>query len=152
MNKNLVNIQIEDEKSLLEACDLLHDARCDLSTLEVNESEGTWCVKFEREFFEDPTLMKSAPFLFIFTKYTFPHVESQLKLKGIKNYKIIDKSNIGTYTFNECQRHNKVYKLLFCENMEMEITFGEHPSGQLNDLTLLNKEGSYTSFRNPFRS
>jgi len=55
MNDNLVTINISDDKSLLEACDILHDARCDLSTLQVDETNGAWKARFERLFFEDPS-------------------------------------------------------------------------------------------------
>ena len=40
MSENLVTIDILDEASLLEACDILHDSRFNLSTLEFDENKG----------------------------------------------------------------------------------------------------------------
>lgn len=151
MNDNLVRIEIRDNDSLLEACDILHDARFDLSTLHVDEEGGVWNGRFEREFFEDPGLMNYQPKLFIFDKATFPLADSELTLNGIKSYSIEDKSRIGIYHFNECEITGEVVTLLFCEDMKMILTFQDKPQGRLVDHKLLDKMGSFYLFRNPFR-
>ena len=151
MEHNLAKIEISDDKSLHEACDLLHDARCDLSTLDVDKEQGTWLAKFQREFFEDPALMTHKRRFFFFTKSSFPLAETELRLEGIIGYEILDKSHIGVYVFNECQKSNNLCRLLFCEDMEMIITFENKPRGSLTDLRLLDEQGSYYSLRNPFK-
>ena len=151
MTHKLVRIQIHDDASLLEACDLLHDARCDLSTYKFDEENGIWQATFEREFFEDSNLVKSEPRFIILKKHTFPLAESVLTIKGVKNCEIRDKSNIGIYTFNECEIKDNIYMFLFCEDMEMLLTFISKPEGSLIDKRLLDTKSSIYSFRNLFR-
>lgn len=151
MNNNLVKIDITDDKSLLKACDILHDGYCDLSTVEYDKNAGTWKAIFEREFFEDPELMTFEPKFLFFHKVSFPMVKSELSLQGIKTYKIEDKSNIQNYSFSECQIKNKIYKFFFNEDMEMILTFEVSPKGNLIDHELLGKKGSFYKWRNPFK-
>jgi len=80
MNSNLVIIDITDAASLLDACDILHDSRCDLSTLHVDLDEGMWRVRFERAFTEDPDTMTHERKLLFFVKSTFPMAETELTL------------------------------------------------------------------------
>ncbi|MHC4642590.1 MAG: hypothetical protein ACYS32_13170 [Planctomycetota bacterium] len=150
MNDHLVRIEIRDNDSLLEACDILHDARFDLSTLHVGEEVGVWNGRFEREFFEDPSLMNYQPKLFIFVKATFPLADSELTFNGITSYSIEDKSRIGIYHFNECKITGEFVTLLFCEDMKMILTFKDKPQGRLVDHKLMDKTGSIYLFRNPF--
>ena len=142
MNANLVTIDITDKASLLEACDILHDARCDLSTLHVDLDNGVWKATFEREFFEDPSVMTHKRKLFVFTKTTFPLAETELTLSGVKSYEIKDKARIAIFTFNECQIEKNVASLYFCEDMKMTIEFNDRPQGKLVDHKLLDKTGS----------
>jgi hypothetical protein len=146
MNGHLVTIDITDEASLLNACDILHDSRCDLSTLHVDLSRGTWNAKFEREFFEDPDAMKHERKLLFFIKTTFPMAETELTLTGLKSYRIEDNADIGIFMFNECQINGSIATLLFCENMKMILEFESKPQGKLIDVKLLDKTGSmYTT-------
>ena len=151
MNDHLVRIEIRDNDSLLEACDILHDARFNLSTLHVDEEIGVWNGRFEREFFEDPGLMNYQTKLFIFEKATFPLADSELTLNGIKSYIIEDRSRIGIYHFNECEIAGEAVTLLFSEDMKMILTFQDKRQGRLVDHKLLDKTGSFYLFRNPFR-
>lgn len=142
MNSNLVTINITDDASLLEACDILHDARFDLSTLHRDRDGSIWKATFEREFFEDPDLMTRERKLFFFTKTTFPMAETELTLTGLKSYRIEDNSRIRFYSFNKCQITGNVATLLFCENMKIIIEFEGRPQGTLVDLQLLDKTGA----------
>lgn len=152
MNTNLVTIEITNAASLLDACDILHDARCDLSTLQVDLDRGVWQARFEREFFEDPDAMTHERKLLFFTKTTFPIAETELTLKGLKRYRIEDKAHIGIFMFNECQIKGDVATLLFCENMRMILEFESGPHGRLVDLRLLEKTGSmYTTCVKAFK-
>ncbi len=151
MTDKLVKIEIRDHESLMEACDLLHDAQCDVSGLEVDQTAGCWEAPFEREFFEDPNLIQSRRSLLLFTRYTFPLVSSHLTLRNVATYEIRDRSRIGTYTFDECCLRGDTYELLFCEDMEMVLRFRDKPCGELRDLSLLSRKGSLFGFRTPFR-
>ena len=142
MNVNLVTIEINDNDSLLEACDILHDSRCDLSTLEVDKEKGIWKATFEREFFEDPNVITHERKLFVFTKTTFPLAETELTLIGVKSYEIEDKAKIKLFMFNECQIEKNVATLYFCEDMKMTIEFENKPRGNLVGMKLLDKTRS----------
>ncbi len=150
MNPNLVTIEISDETSLLKACDILHDARVDLADATFDAKAGSWRGVFIREFFEDASLISERRGIFG-TKFSFPMAESVLELDNISSCDVVDKSSIGKYTFNECQATQGKYRFLFCEDMEIVVTFREKPSGQLRDIRLLDERGSYFTLRNPFR-
>ena len=152
MNNNLVKIAIVDNDSLLRACDIFHDAYCDLSTVKYDENNGTWKGIFEREFFEDPNLIMVEPKLLVFHKVSFPMAKSELSLEGIKTFTIEDKSKIQIYSFNECQVKNNTYKFFFNEDMEITIIFEDKPKGSLADQKLLDKKGSFYKWRNPFKT
>jgi hypothetical protein len=150
MNDKLIQIEITDHESLMNACDLLHDARFDLAGLEMDREAGSWNASFEREYFEDASLLQSRRRLLLFTKYTFPLVMSKLVLREVASCGIEDKSRIGTYTFNECRLKDKAYELVFCEDMKMTIRFKDRPYGELRDLSLLSKKGSFLALGSPF--
>jgi hypothetical protein len=152
MNTKFVQIEIGDHDSLMKACDLLHDARCDLSALKQDQGIGSWKASFEREFLEDPDLIHSARRLFIFTKYTFPLISSRLTLQDVAFYEIEDRSKIGTYIFDECRLNGDVYEFRFCEDMRMIFRFHDEPHGELRDMDLLPKKGTFFTFRNPFQT
>lgn len=146
MSSNLVTIEVFDEKSLLDACDILHDSRFNISSLKLDENKGIFEARFEREFFEDPKEMTHERKMFFFVKTTFPLAETELTLTGIKSYRIGDKSEIEIYTFNECQMKDGIATLIFCEDMKMVLEFHSKPLGRLADLRLLEKTGSmYTT-------
>lgn len=149
MKDRLVHIDITDDGSLLEVCDILHDAQCDLSTLEYKEQADTLKIIFKRHF-EEPSLMTREPKFLFFEKIIFPLTLSKLSLKGVKDFKVEDKSNISIYTFNECEIKGDDYHFLFCEDMKMVIRFEGAPSGSLFDEKLLDEKGVVYSLRNPF--
>lgn len=151
MGGNLVTIDIADENSLLRACDILHDARFDLSTARFDELAGRWQAMFVREFFEDLSLLRRRRFLFL-SWYTFPMAETTLQLSEITSYHINDRSQIGTYSFNECRPQRGSYRLAFCEDMEISMTFRDKPEGKLQDIKLLDERGSYWAIGDPLRT
>ncbi len=150
MNANLVTIEISDETSMFQACDILHDARFDLGNATLDIQNGTWSGVFIREFLEDASLISEHTGI-IFTTLAFPMAESVLELRGVTGRDIRDRSHIGTYTFNECQASHGTYRFLFCESMEIVVTFREKPQGRLRDIRLLDEHGSFLALRNPFR-
>ncbi len=151
MDNKFVQLEITDQDSLIKACDLLHDARCDSSTVEMDLTKGFWTISFEREFFENPNLMQTKLCFFILTKHFFPLITSKLTFYNVLSYQIEDKSHIGKYMFNKCQIKDDIYELSFCEDMRMLLKFKNKPSGELRDLHLLQKKGSFFTFRNPFK-
>ncbi len=103
MNEKFLNINIENNETFLEACDVLHDAYLDISKIQYNENENIWEAPFEREFLEDPSKIEYQKKYLIFNKVSFPAVYSVLTLKDVKTYRIEDKSKIQIFTFNECR-------------------------------------------------
>jgi hypothetical protein len=151
MNSKFVQLEIRDDDSLMKACDLLHDARCDVSSAALDRNVGRWTALFQRECFEDPDLMQAEPRLFIFTKHAFPFVLSELSLCDVASCEIQDRAHIGTYMFNECRLNGRTYELFFCEDMKIILKFQDKPRGQLCDLNLLEEKGSFFTLRNPFK-
>ena len=139
MENNLVTIDITDNESLLDACDILHDAYCDLSTLHQDITNGVWKVRFEREFTENPNVMTHERKFIFFIKSTFPITDPELTLTGVKNCRIENKVLTDKLTFNECQIKTGVATLLFCEGIKIIVEFEESPQGKLVDLGLLEK-------------
>ncbi len=152
MSGKFVRLDIKDRASLMEACELLHDARCCLSTVEFDRNVGSWKASFDREFLEDPDLIESQPRLLIFAKRTYPFVSSEFVLKGLASYDLADNADIGTYTFNVCRIIGSSYEFWFNEGMKMILRFKDKPRGELRDLKVLPTKGSCYVFRNPFTS
>ncbi len=129
----------------------MHDARFEVSLISFNNNVGLWKGRFEREFLEDKELITNESKLIIFNKVTVPLIDSELTLKGIKNYKINDKSKINRYTFNECKIVNNIVVFKFCEDMDITLIFEDEPRGRLIDFGLLNTKSTFYHFRNPFK-
>ena len=147
MNNNLVLIKISDDKTLMKACDLLHDAKFDLTQMEYDHEGRKWTGVFKREFFEDPTLIETNRKFIIFSRHTFPMVETVLTLDEVANITVSDKAKIEVFTFNECQHQSTKYRLIFCEDMEIVIEFVSQPKGHFRDIKLLDEKGSMLTFR-----
>jgi hypothetical protein len=152
MNEKFLTINIKNDETLLEACDVLHDGCLDISKIKYNEAAGTWEAKFERDFLEDPSKIKYKRKYLIFNKVSFPIVHSVLYLKGIKTYKIEDRSQIQNFTFNECQIKNSSYKFVFCENMTIHFTFNQEPKGTLDDQSFSKEGRFFLTIGKPFKN
>jgi hypothetical protein len=150
MNEKFILINIENNETLLGACDVLHDAYLDISKIQYKENEGTWEAPFEREFLEDPLKIKYQRKYLIFNKVSFPVVHSVLSLRNIKTYKLEDKSRLQKYTFNECQIKNDIYRFDFCEDMIIYFTFNIKPMGNLKDQYFLEEKKSFLTIGKPF--
>ncbi|MHC4504978.1 MAG: hypothetical protein ACYTFI_16865, partial [Planctomycetota bacterium] len=140
----LLQLEIDDEASFLAVCDRLHDASFDLSAMHHDSEAGEWKGLFHRESREDPELIRrtSRRVLLFFRRYDIPLVESELLLSGVRHAEVTDRSKIGRYTFNEARRHGQSWRMVFCEDMEILVTFGAGPRGVLRDTRILDKHGS----------
>lgn len=140
----LARVDITDEASFLKACDCLHDASFDLSAVHLDREAGEWKGIFHREFREDPEPIKrtSRRVLLFFRRYEVPLVESALLLSGVRHVEVTDRSRIGRYTFNEARRHGKAWRMIFCEDMEILVSFGGGPHGVLRDTRFLDEHRS----------
>ncbi len=147
MTSNLVSIQIVDEKTLLDACDLLHDSKFDLTKSTYDSKARIWKGTFKREFFEDPTLMTSKRKFIFLTKHIFPMAEASLTIKNVESINVVDKADIEEFTFNECQPEKNAYRLIFCEDMEIELNINGRPNGKFKDIQVLEEKGSLVTFR-----
>ena len=143
-DKKLVQVDIADEASFLKACDYLHDASFDLSAVHLDRKAGEWKGIFHREFHEDRELIKrtSRRVLLFFRRYEIPLVESELLLSGVRGVEVADRSKIGRYTFNEARRHGQAWRMVFCEDMEILVSFGGGPRGVLRDTRFLDEHRS----------
>lgn len=151
MNEKFIDIAIQDDRSLLEACDFLHDGCLDISKIQYDEAEGTWQAYFEREFLEDPSKIEYERKYLIFNKVSFPAVHSVFTLKGVKTCRVEDKSKIQKYTFNECRIKDSTYRFIFCEDMSIYFTFNEKPAGNLKDHYFLEEKKSFLTIGKPFK-
>jgi len=152
MSEKFLDIAIQDDKSLLEACNFLHDGCLDISKIQYDETEGTWQAPFEREFLEDPSKIEYKRKYLIFSNVSFPIVHSVLTLKGVKTCRIEDKSKIQKYMFNKCRIKDGKYCFIFCEDMSIYITFSEKPAGNLKDHYFLEEKKSFLTIRKPFKN
>jgi hypothetical protein len=139
MPVDLKTITICDDKSLLSACDTLHDASFDLSSLSHDKDCQTCSMTFERELSDYPDLIQTQPKLFFFEKISYPLVKSTLILNNIRSIDIIDKSHIGTYTFLGGFSQDGIYTFQFAEDFLINITHEGKPKGSLVDNEFLNK-------------
>jgi len=150
MRNKMLNINIDSEKKLFKACDFLHDAECDINTIKYDKEAGEWEIVFQREYFDDLSKVKSERKLLIFSKISFPVIETVLRLSKLKSYEMKDKSKMEICMFNECQKSKGAYKFLFCQDMEMFFAFQEGPSGSLVDRGLMDKTKSFYTIGNWF--
>ncbi len=145
-----MHIEINDDKALMKACDLLHDAKFDLIKMKYDQEGKKWEGIFKREFFEDPTLIESKRKFIIFSRHAFPMAEAVLTLNEVASITVVDKAKIEIFTFNECQQQRGNYRLVFCEDMEILINFVSQPKGYFRDIKLLDEKGSLLTFRDKF--
>ena len=101
-----------------------------------------WMGLFTREFFEDEELFEAKRVRLFWTKLTFPMARCRVTLTGVDLCEVKDRSRIGRYTFNECQRYKGGYRLFFCELMEIGLSFDGDPKGMFEDLEILERRGS----------
>ncbi|MDH4227987.1 MAG: hypothetical protein OEV59_09625 [Deltaproteobacteria bacterium] len=147
----MITIEINDESALYKAFDILHDARFCLPKAVYNQNDGTWSAVFEREYFEQEGAVRQDKKFLFFRRYTFPLVECTVVLRNLCDLQVKDKSNIENYMFNEIQKHKDGYSLVFCEGMEIDLKFNNEPFGRLQDMRVLEKEGSIWSWGRMFK-
>jgi hypothetical protein len=140
MNKYKIN----NDCSFLKILDLLHDARLHIETIKYDKNTKKWEALFQRENF-DSDLTEETRFLFFFRKISTPLINTKLILRGVEKFQLTDLSNIGIYTFNKYKKTKSGYDLEFCEEMNIKIDFMGEPSGELEDISISEKKGSYFS-------
>ncbi len=147
MSVNLKTINIDNNETLLLACDYLHDSSFDISSLSHDKEHQTCSMIFKREFSADPSLIQRKPFFFFFEKVFYPLVESVLTINGVKSVEITDKARIGTYTFNKYSNQGDKFTFEFCENMQIDIILESQPHGSMVDQKFLNKYSRIHTFQ-----
>lgn len=145
MKRDLLTIQIDDDQSLLRACDFLHDSLMDVASIKYDQADGTWTSTFEREYLEDPQQIRCVRRFGIFYKYTFPVTHCEFTLKGIRDCRIKGNPGKGLLTFIACEIKDSTYELSFCESMVILFRFEERPIGILKDHYFLEKEKTISS-------
>ncbi len=138
-----LDIKINSKETLFEACDYLHDAR--MTSNNLAEDGSAWTATFEREYFEDKSLINSHRRFLIFRKIVFPLIETTLTISGIRKINNFRPDDDFDYMFNEVSYDEKsnVYRFLFCENYSFEMEFDNLPSGNMKDMETIDKQGSF---------
>ncbi|KPL07456.1 hypothetical protein AMJ85_09480 [candidate division BRC1 bacterium SM23_51] len=147
----LTTVEITDELSFYEACDILHDARFDLARTVYLPEEKRWTAIFSREYFEGKGAVEEDRKFLIFRHYTFPLVESVLTLHSVCDLKVKDRAGINEFTFNEVAKIKDHYDLLFCENLRIRLRFDDEPRGELKDTRFLERQGGFWTLGKYFR-
>lgn len=145
MTSRLTIFRIHDYPSLERACAELHDCPFNLDSVLFDKTTGICESRFIRPL-HDPAQVESARKFLILSVYRVPLVQTALRLKGIRDSRIKDAAQIGTYTFNECLRTARGCRLVFNEDLEVELDFIGEPTGEFRDERILEKRGTYTSF------
>ncbi len=151
MTDKLTTVQIHDQATLTEACDLLHDASFDLSSAQFDRDACEWRGVFHRELHDRELIKKtSRRVLLLFRRYKIPLVESELRLSGVRDVEVSDRSRIGNYTLNKVSSKGDRLRLIFCEDMEIALYLRKgsrnRPAGKLTDSRLLGEYRSGLAF------
>lgn len=111
----------------------------------LSEDGCVWTATFEREYFEDASLINSQRKLLIFRKIVLPLIRTTLTLRGIMRINDFRPADDFDYMFNEVNYDDKrnVYKFFFCEYYSFEIGFDNLPSGDMKDMEIIDKQGSF---------
>lgn len=142
MTNTLLNISFADGQSFIEACHILHDCMFLLDELSDDRGALTWRGRFLRPS-HGALHMKEG---LLRTRWCVNVFKTTLFLQGVQERSIVDKSNIGTYTFVDVIQQGKCYALRFIEGLLIEIEFANEPMGTISDDGLYEKKGYYTSF------
>jgi hypothetical protein len=102
-------------------CDELHDCEFDLESVFYDEKEQVWEGKFFRPNYEDKEHIRTERKYLIFKKYIYPTYETILRIKNISKVMVNDKAHIVLFTFNKCMKTNNGYRLLFNEDMYIDL-------------------------------
>jgi hypothetical protein len=131
----MVNIQISDYETMHKVCNELHDSEFNLESAFYDEKEYVWEGKFFRPNYDDKEHIRTERKYLIFKKHIYPTYETILQIKNIAMVKVNDKSHIVLFTFNKCMKIYNGYRLLFNEDMYIDLICDGEPSGEM-----INKE------------
>ena len=142
----MTKIQISDYETLLKVCDELHDCEFDLESVIYDEKKKVWEGKFFKPNYDDKKNIRTERKYLIFKKYIYPTYETILRLNNISKAIIQDKAQIVLFTFNKIMKTDNGYRLLFNENMDIDLLCAGEPSGEVVNKEVPDKHTYITTF------
>jgi len=142
---NLIRMRFETFEECRSALSELHDHLFELDRAGFDQAAATWHGWFIRPL-DDPTrVVRQRTYLVLVTHY-YPVVETRVTLEGVKAVTVRDRAEIGTYTFNDLHRTDTGCRLVFNEDLEINVQFAGDLRGEFRDeRELPNHRGYITS-------
>ena len=141
MNGEVRTWSIDGHESLREICSVLHDCPFELDRATFDRDRETWNGVFFAPTVDpaiakrpvNPEGLEIQRKSVIHTVYRFPLFQMVLSLHGVSAQQVRDGSRIGRYTFNYCRKTAKGWRLVFCEDMEIDLALAGIPRGELRN-------------------
>jgi hypothetical protein len=141
----LIRIDFHDWGSMSNAVQVLHDSPFELASAKYDSNEMEWSGVFLRPIEDPEKITMKSHFLFL-TRYNTHFLVTKLTLSGVTSYSIVDKAEIGTYSFNVMKKRGNVCRLQFNENMHIDLSMQSGPVGNIADIEDSERRGYYTTF------
>ena len=81
----------------------------------------------------------------ILKKYIYPTYETTIRIRNISEVIVNDKAHIVLFTFNEYAKINNGYRLMFNEDMYIDLICGGEPKGEIIDKKVPDKHTYVTT-------
>ncbi len=141
MNPQVRVWPIDGYKSLRHTCSVLHDCPFELDRVTFDPQHGVWNGIFyappvdpaEEKYPVSPEGVEIQRKSVIQTVYRFPLFQMILSLHGVRDQNVRDLSKIGKYTFNRCRPTPDGCRLIFCEDMQIDLSMKRPPRGELRN-------------------
>ncbi len=113
-------VHIDGYENLDHALTDLHDQRFDLDAMIFDAARRRWSARFFRRIYDPTRTTRERTGLLTVRDY-FPVIECTLTLDNVTACRVLDKSHIVIYTFNQCERTAFGCTLRFCEDLAIDI-------------------------------
>lgn len=117
---NVRTIPIDSFETLDQVLTELHDQRFDLDVMGFDPPRRRWSGRFFRRIY-DPTRTSRERAGMLRVREYFPVMECTLTLDNVTACRVLDRSHIVIYMFNQCERTDAGCRLRFCEALEIDI-------------------------------
>jgi len=121
-------------------CSRLHDCPFDLDTAVFDPDVGIWRGVFLRPLYDSTRVVRKRKWL-VFTRDYYPVLETVVTVRAVHKVTVHDRARIGTYTFNAIEPTASGCRLLFNENLEIDLDFKGEPRGYLRERELGDRRG-----------
>ena len=138
-------IEFNDYHTMEHVCHDLHDCEFDLETSVFDKETQSWKGKFFRPNYEDEDNIRTERRFLIFKRYIFPTYETTLRLNNVSEVIVNDKAKIRLYTFNKCIKSLNGCRLIFNEDMYIDLKCEGEPKGEMIDKEVPDKNTYMTT-------